>query len=104
MAPKRTRLTHKIAIKLQPVAEGCSIYSSRSRRPVRKLLDTPSYGKNSSMNDCKEESSTADGKRQVAQRNKFRFLHFLFMFRHVKTSSAFVENISRTGSSLKSCC
>jgi len=25
------------------VAESCTISSSRSRRPVRKLLDTPSY-------------------------------------------------------------
>jgi len=25
------------------VAESCTICSSRSRRPVRKLLDTPSY-------------------------------------------------------------
>jgi hypothetical protein len=41
MAAKLTRLTHKIAIKLHLVAES----SSRSRRPVRKLLDTPSYSK-----------------------------------------------------------
>jgi hypothetical protein len=41
-----TRLTHKIAIQLHLVAESCTIYSSRSsRRPVRKLLDTPSYFK-----------------------------------------------------------
>jgi len=25
------------------VAENCTIYSSRSSRPVQKLLDTPSY-------------------------------------------------------------
>jgi len=37
-----TRLTHKIAIQLHPVADGCSICSSRSRRPVRKRLDTTS--------------------------------------------------------------
>jgi hypothetical protein len=43
MAAKLTRLTHKIAIQLHVVAEGCAICSSRSRRPVRKLLDTPSY-------------------------------------------------------------
>jgi hypothetical protein len=43
MAPELTRLTHKIAIQLHLVAESCTIYSSRSRRPVRKLLDTPSY-------------------------------------------------------------
>jgi hypothetical protein len=42
MAAKLTRLTHKIAIQLHLVAESCSICSSRSRRPVRKLLDTSS--------------------------------------------------------------
>jgi hypothetical protein len=41
MAAKLTRLTHKIAIRLQLVAENCNICSSRSRRPIRKLLDTP---------------------------------------------------------------
>jgi hypothetical protein len=43
MAAKLTRLTHKIAIQLHLVAENCTICSSRSRRPVRRLLDTPSY-------------------------------------------------------------
>jgi hypothetical protein len=43
IAAKLTRLTHKIAIQLHPVAENCTICSSRSSRPVRKLLDTPSY-------------------------------------------------------------
>jgi hypothetical protein len=43
MAAKLNTLTHKIAIQLHPVAESCTIWSSRSRRPVRKLLDTPSY-------------------------------------------------------------
>jgi hypothetical protein len=43
MAAKLTRLTHKIAIPLHLVAESCTICSSRSRRPVRKLFDTPSY-------------------------------------------------------------
>jgi hypothetical protein len=43
MAAKLTRLTHKIAIQLCLVAENCTICSSRSRRPVRKLLDIPSY-------------------------------------------------------------
>jgi hypothetical protein len=43
MAAKLTTLTHKIAIKLHLVAESCTICSSRSRRPVRTLLDTPSY-------------------------------------------------------------
>jgi hypothetical protein len=43
MAAKLTRLTHKIAIQLHLIAERCTICSSRSKRPVRKLLDTPSY-------------------------------------------------------------
>jgi len=43
MAAKLTRLTHKIAIKLHLVTESCTICGSRSRRPVRKRLDTPSY-------------------------------------------------------------
>jgi hypothetical protein len=43
MATKLTRLTHKIPIQLHLVAESCSICSSSSRRPVRKLLDTPSW-------------------------------------------------------------
>jgi hypothetical protein len=43
MEAKLTRLTHKIAIQLHLVAESCTICSSRSRRPVRKLLYTPSY-------------------------------------------------------------
>jgi len=42
MAAKLTRLTHKIAIQLQPVAGSFTICSSRSRRPVPKLLNTPS--------------------------------------------------------------
>jgi hypothetical protein len=45
MAAKLTSLTHKIAIQLNIVAESCTICSSRSRRPVRKLLDTLSYNK-----------------------------------------------------------
>jgi hypothetical protein len=48
MAAKLTRLTHKIAIQLHLMAESCTICSSRSRRPVRKLLDTPSYWLSSS--------------------------------------------------------
>jgi len=43
VASKLTRLTHKITVKLRLVAESCIISSSRSRCPVRKLLDTPSY-------------------------------------------------------------
>jgi hypothetical protein len=43
MAAKLLRLTHKIAIQLHLVAHSCTICSSRSRWPVRELLDTPSY-------------------------------------------------------------
>jgi hypothetical protein len=43
MAAKLTRLIHRIVIQLHLVAERCTICSSFSRRPVRKLLDTPSY-------------------------------------------------------------
>jgi hypothetical protein len=40
---KLTRLIYKIAIQLHLEAESCTIYSFRSRRSVRELLDTPSY-------------------------------------------------------------
>jgi hypothetical protein len=43
MVTTLTTLTHTIAIQLHVVAESCTICSSHSRRPVRKLLDTPSY-------------------------------------------------------------
>jgi len=43
MAVKFVRLTHKIVIQLRLVADRCIICSSRSRMPVRTLLDTPSY-------------------------------------------------------------
>jgi hypothetical protein len=43
MAAKLTRLTHKIAIQLHLVAKSCTICGFRSKRPVRKLLVTPSY-------------------------------------------------------------
>jgi hypothetical protein len=46
MDAKLTRMTHKIAIQLHLVAESCTICSSRTRRPVLKLLDTPSYKHN----------------------------------------------------------
>jgi hypothetical protein len=39
MAAKLIRLTHKIAIQLHLVAESCTVCSSSSRRPVRKLLN-----------------------------------------------------------------
>jgi hypothetical protein len=38
MVAKLIRLSHKIAIQLHLVAESCTICSSRSRLPVRKLL------------------------------------------------------------------
>jgi hypothetical protein len=43
MAAKLTILTHKIVIQLHLVAESCTIYTYRSRRLARKLLDTLSY-------------------------------------------------------------
>jgi hypothetical protein len=43
MMAKLTRLTHKIAIQLHLVAESYTICSSRSRLPVRNLLEAPSY-------------------------------------------------------------
>jgi len=44
VAAKLTRLTHhKIAIQLHLLLEICTIYCVRSRRTVRKLLDTNSY-------------------------------------------------------------
>jgi len=43
MVAKLTRLTHKIVIQLHTVAKSCTICSSHSRRPVQKLLHTPSY-------------------------------------------------------------
>jgi hypothetical protein len=43
MVTKLPTLTNKIAIQLHLVAESCTICSSRSRRPVRKLSDSPSY-------------------------------------------------------------
>jgi len=40
---KLTTPTDKIALQLHVVAESCTVCNSHSRRPVRKLLDTPSY-------------------------------------------------------------
>jgi hypothetical protein len=40
MAAKLARLTHKRVIQLHLVAESCTICSSRSRRQVRKFLET----------------------------------------------------------------
>jgi hypothetical protein len=43
MEAKLTIVTHKIAIQVNLVTESCTTCSSRSRLPVRKLLDTLSY-------------------------------------------------------------
>jgi hypothetical protein len=43
MATELTRLTHKVEIQLYLVAESCTICTSRSRQPVRKLLNTTLY-------------------------------------------------------------
>jgi hypothetical protein len=47
IAVKITRLSHKIAIQLHLVLKTRTICRSRAMRPVRKLLDTPSYNTNS---------------------------------------------------------
>jgi len=43
MVAKLTRLTYKIEVQVHLMVEICTIFSSRSRRKVRKLLDTPSH-------------------------------------------------------------
>jgi len=43
MAAKLTILTHKIVTHLHPVAESYDTCSSRSRRPVLELFNTPLY-------------------------------------------------------------
>jgi hypothetical protein len=52
MAAKLTKVTHNITIQLHLVAESCTICSSRSKRPVRKLLDIPSYIRQISIMCC----------------------------------------------------
>jgi hypothetical protein len=56
MAAKLVRLTYKIAIQLHLLAESCTICSSRSRQPVRKLLVTPSYIASKVMEKVSESS------------------------------------------------
>jgi hypothetical protein len=51
MAATVTRLTYKIAIQLNLMTEICTVCSSRSRRPVQKRLDTPSYIIHLPLND-----------------------------------------------------
>jgi len=53
MAAKLTRLTHKITMQLDLVADSCTLCSSHFRRSVRKLLDTPSYRKLSNLEDLR---------------------------------------------------
>jgi hypothetical protein len=75
MAAKLTRLSHKIAIQLHLLAENCTICSSRSRRPVLKLLDTPSY---CIFGFCHQRVSWLIRLFTVStsvQRNKLRFCH-----------------------------
>jgi len=43
MAATLAKLAHKVAIQLHLMAESHIIFSSRSRWPVQKLMDTPSY-------------------------------------------------------------
>jgi len=64
MVAKLTRLTHNIAIKLNLVAESCTICSSCSRQPVWKLLETPLYGTHArsvEMALCETENWTFKG-------------------------------------------
>jgi hypothetical protein len=43
MGARLTGLTHRVAMRLRLVAGSFAVCGSRSGRPVRKLLDTPSY-------------------------------------------------------------
>jgi hypothetical protein len=69
MVAKLNRLTHKIAVQLHLVGESCTICSSRSKRPVRKLLDTHLYISGSSADylwtehRCRQSSSLDDADR-----------------------------------------
>jgi len=74
---KLTRLTHIIAIQLQLVTESCTICSSRSRRAVRKLLDTPYYDKERTLKVVvvayfKTHSWYSNSEIQVTQDSSFR--------------------------------
>jgi hypothetical protein len=65
MAAKLTRLIHKIPIQVYLVAESCTICSCRSRRPVRKLLDTSScliqYSNSMEQSFLRSELSLSQG-------------------------------------------
>jgi hypothetical protein len=58
MAEKLTRLTQ---IQLHLVAENYTIRSSRYRRPVRKLLDTPSYCGSGGIADALASAASRPG-------------------------------------------
>jgi hypothetical protein len=60
MAAKLTRLSQKNSDTTYLVAESCTICSSRSRQPVRKLLDTPSYRRREQLTEpqAKREEMT----------------------------------------------
>jgi hypothetical protein len=79
---KLTRLTHEIAIKLHLVAQSCTICSSRSGRPVRKLLDTPSYN-NRTRNFIAANTKTATDM-ALNQFSPFRIPLVLFPKIHFK--------------------
>jgi hypothetical protein len=64
MAAKYTRMIHKIAIQLHLVAESCTICSSRFRRLVRKLLDTPSYRNKKIMKGNEEKGQDRERERK----------------------------------------
>jgi len=63
MVAKFAILTHKIAIQLHLVAESCTTCSSHSGRPVRKLMDTPSYKKAESKERGRETERPRDKER-----------------------------------------
>jgi hypothetical protein len=58
MAAELTRLTHKIAIQLHLMEENCTICSSHSRRPVRKLLDIIVFLGSRNVTACHSIKST----------------------------------------------
>jgi hypothetical protein len=94
MATKLTRLTHKIAIQLHLMTEICTIWCSRSRRPVRKLLDTPSYSYTLYRypSNCMEESPSCEANSRSADQETSRLLwspkrHYRFQKNCVQNGS-----------------
>jgi hypothetical protein len=76
MAAKLTRLTHKIEIKLHLVAKSCTICSSCSRRPVRKLLNTSPYNNKLTdwLTDSMEQSPSSQADSHSASQGIPRLL------------------------------